>query len=125
FERLISISGVGPRLARNILSGSSAAELVAALVAGDVARLQKTPGVGKKTAERIVLELKDKVADLAPGLPAVAAPPNVDADLVSALTNLGYRPKDAERAVEEAREALPEAAFHELLRASLKRLARV
>lgn len=126
FERLISISGVGPRLARSILSGLPAAELVTALATGDVVRLQKTPGVGKKTAERIVLELKDKIRELAPGLPAPEAPPpTVDSDLVSALTNLGYRPKDAERAVQEARDDFPEAAFHELLRASLKRLARV
>jgi Holliday junction DNA helicase RuvA len=117
-------------LARNILSGSTPQQLVSALAAGDVARLTKTPGVGKKTAERIVLELKDKVKELAAGLAAdladpVETAPSVGDDLVSALVNLGYRPKQAEQAVQEAREDSPEAAFHELLRASLKRLARL
>ncbi|MDY7091895.1 MAG: Holliday junction branch migration protein RuvA [Acidobacteriota bacterium] len=126
FERLIAISGIGPRLARNILSGSTPQQLVSALAAGDVARLTKTPGVGKKTAERIVLELKDKVQELAAGLPEpLESAPSVGDDLVSALVNLGYRPNQAERAVKEAREDMPEAEFHELLRASLKRLARL
>lgn len=125
FERLITISGVGPRLARNILSAAPPEELIATLAAGDVVRLTKTPGVGKKTAERLVLELRDRVQDLAAELPTPSAAPSVADDLVSALVNLGYRPKQAERAVAEARDEAPDAAFHELLRASLRRLARV
>lgn len=125
FEKLIQISGIGPRLARSILSGSPPAELVAAIRGGDVAKLSRTPGVGKKTAERIVLELRDRVHDLAipEAGPQIRHEPG-DEDLVSALVNLGYKPPLAERAVQEARREAPEAAFHELLRLSLKRLSR-
>ncbi len=122
FERLIGVSGIGPRLARVILSGMPPDDLLAAIAAGDVARLSTIPGVGRKTAERMVLELKEKMQELAaelPGRPAAA-----DHDLVSALVNLGYRAAQAERAVAEARRDRPGAAFHELLRASLRRLSR-
>jgi Holliday junction DNA helicase RuvA len=122
FEKLIGVAGVGPRLARVILSGLPVEELLAALGRGDAARLLAIPGVGRKTAERVVLELKDRVHELlaeAPGPPAAA-----DTDVVSALVNLGYRPAHAERAVAEARRESPAAEFHELLRSSLKRLAR-
>jgi Holliday junction DNA helicase RuvA len=122
FERLIAVSGIGPRLARVILSGMQPADLVGALAAGDVARLSSIPGVGKKTAERMVLELRDKVQGLAAGMPGATAPP--DDDLVSALVNLGYKRNPAERAVVAARRDLPDAEFPELLRASLKQLSR-
>lgn len=123
FEKLIGISGVGPRLARVILSGLATEELIAALSRGDVARLTSIPGVGKKTAERVVLELKDRLGDLfAAGPPSTAAPS--DQDVVSALANLGYKPALAERAVAEARREQPSAEFHEVLRASLRRLSR-
>lgn len=125
FERLITVSGVGPRLARAILSGLPPEELLRALAAGDVARLSKTPGVGKKTAERLVLELKEKAAALAAAPAAAATPEPDDEDLLVALVNLGYRRPDAERALTEARRAAAGATVPELLRLSLKRLARL
>ncbi len=123
FEKLIAVGGIGPKLARVILSGMQPDDLLAALADGDIARLTRVPGIGKKTAERMVLELKDKVAELAAELPAR---PTVgqDEDLVLALVNLGYRRKDAEMATAAARDDDPDGAFHDLLRASLKRLSR-
>lgn len=128
FERLITVSGIGPRLARAILSGMAPRDLIAALSAGDAARLTTIPGVGKKSAERMVVELKDKVAELAHGLPGgaearQAAAPAADEELVSALVNLGYKRKQAEAAVREALAETPDGAFHELLRDSLKRIS--
>jgi Holliday junction DNA helicase RuvA len=125
FEKLIGVGGIGPRLARVILSGMPPDDLLAAIAAGDVGRLSTIPGVGKKTAERMVLELKDKMRELAAELPeqAAAAPP-ADQDVVSALVNLGYKTAQAERAVADVRRERPDAAFHDLLRASLNRLSR-
>jgi Holliday junction DNA helicase RuvA len=124
FEKLIAVSGVGPRLALAILSGIEPPDLVAALRGGDVARLTRIPGVGKKTAERLVLELKDKVQpepdDEAP--PTKASPGPGD-DLVLALLHLGYTRQDAERGAERA---LGEGAgdrFEDLLRRSLQLLS--
>jgi Holliday junction DNA helicase RuvA len=123
FERLLGVGGIGPKLARVILSGMAPKDLLDALGAGDIARLSSIPGVGKKTAQRMVLELKDKVADLAVGEPA-APPAPADDDLVSALVNLGYKPSLAERAVAATRRESPDAEFPELLRLSLKKLSR-
>lgn len=125
FERLIAVSGIGPRLARVALSGMAPDDLLAAIAGGDVGRLATIPGVGKKTAERMVLELKDKMRELAAELPerSAAAVP-ADQDVVSALVNLGYKSTLAERAVAEVRRERPEAAFNDLLRASLNRLSR-
>jgi Holliday junction DNA helicase RuvA len=123
FRELIGVKNVGPRAAQNILSGIEARDLAAAVAQGDVVRLTRVPGVGKKTAERLVLELRDKVRELAAAPEAVAAGPG-DEDLVSALVNLGYKRPQAERAVIEARRAAPEADFSDLLRASLKKLSR-
>ena len=123
FERLIAVGGIGPRLARVILSGMAPEDLIAALAAADVARLATIPGIGKKTAERMIVELKDKVRELAAELPERPAEPVSD-DLVMALVGLGYKPADAERAVRQAREAQPEAELQELLKASLKSLSR-
>jgi Holliday junction DNA helicase RuvA len=125
FEKLITVSGVGPRLARAILSGLPPEDLLRALVAGDTARLAKTPGVGKKTAERLVLELREKAALLAAMPAAAAAPETADEDLLSALVNLGYRRADAERALADAKRDAAGAEMPELLRMSLKRLARL
>jgi len=128
FERLIQVSGIGPRLAQVVLSGMAPEDLIAALAASDLARLTRIPGVGKKTAERMVVELRDKVAALARELPAAtaaAAGGGSDEELVAALVNLGYKPAQAQAAVGEARKATPQAAFHELLRLALRRLARV
>ena len=122
FERLISVGGIGPRLARAILSGMSPEQLVAALTAGDVARLSTISGVGKKTAQRMVVELKDRIADIALDLPP--PPPSTDDELVQALVNLGYKPSEAEAAVAATKKDLPDAELEVLLRAALKRLSR-
>lgn len=124
FEKLIGVGGIGPRLARVILSGMPPDDLLVALAAGDVGRLSTIPGVGKKTAERMVLELKDKMRELAGELPEKTAAVPADQDVVSALVNLGYKGALAERAVADVRRERPDAAFHELLRASLNRLSR-
>jgi Holliday junction DNA helicase RuvA len=126
FERLIGVSGIGPRLAQVVLSGMAPEDLVAALAAGDVARLVRIPGVGKKTAERMVVELRDALQVLARELatPAGRAASTSDDDLVAALVHLGYKPAQAERAVAEARKESPAAAFHELLPLALRRLSR-
>jgi holliday junction DNA helicase RuvA len=124
FERLIAVSGIGPRLARVILSGMPPDDLLGAIAGGDVGRLATIPGVGKKTAERMVLELRDKMRELAAELPEKAATAPADQDVVSALVNLGYKASLAERAVADTRRDKPDAAFHELLRASLNRLSR-
>ena len=106
FEQLISVSKVGPKLAMSVLSGIAVDELCGAISSGNVARLATVPGIGLKTAERLVLELRGKVQVLASAdVPAAAAGastfPAAD-DAVAALVNLGYRPKDAERAVARA-----------------------
>jgi Holliday junction DNA helicase RuvA len=129
FERLISVSGIGPRLAVAVLSGLETRELVAAVQRADVARLTTIPGVGRKTAERIVLELKDRLAP--PASPAVeTAPPaalvveRLRADLLSALSNLGYHRPQAERAVESALAADPDAVFEGAMRRALREIGR-
>src|SRR5256886_2604095 len=98
FELLISASGVGPSLALKILSGMRVEELVPAIRGGDLVRLTKIPGVGRKTAERIVVELKDKLEAVAieTEKPAAASGAGVEADVVSALVNLGYDTRTAE-----------------------------
>jgi len=125
FEKLIGVSGIGPKLARVVLSGLSTSDLVSALVAQDTAWLSSVPGIGKKTAERMIVELKDRVQDLGgdePAEPLVSA----ESDLVLALVNLGYKEREAQRAVGEAqREVGEDVEFEELLRASLKRLSKV
>lgn len=126
FELLLGVNGVGPRLARTILSGPGLDQLISALSAADLKRLAQIPGVGKKTAERLVLELRDKVQPLAARLPVVpAGPRTVQEDVASALVNLGYKRPEADRAVEASRKESPDAAFHELLRSSLKQLSRL
>jgi len=125
FERLITVSGVGPRLARAILSGLPPEVLLTALAAGDVARLTRIPGVGRKTAERLVLELREKAAELAASPVADATREPDDEDLLVALVNLGYRRADAEKALSDIRRESAGATVPELLRMSLKRLARL
>ena len=124
FERLIAVSGIGPKLARVVLSGMAPEDLTQAIASADLGRLATIPGIGKKTAERIVLELRDKMRDLAAELPVGSGAPAADQDVVSALVNLGYKPAQAERAVADARRERPDAPFHDLLRASLNRLSR-
>lgn len=127
FLLLTSVSHVGPRVAVNVLSGLEVGELIAAIARGDVARLTKIHGVGKKTAERLVLELKEKVKLLDAGAPgakkAGKAAPSASSDLVSALVNLGYKEAQAEQAAQLATErAGAEAAFELLFREALKAL---
>ena len=126
FERLITVSGVGPRLARAILSGLPPEVLLGALAAGDVARLTRIPGAGKKTAERLVLELREKAAELAaaPAATSAALEPD-DEDLLVALVNLGYRRADAEKALADVHRESAGASVPEQLRMALKRLARL
>lgn len=121
FERLIEVAGVGPKLAVNILSGIEAAELAAALRGSDVARLTRIPGVGKKTAERLVVELKDKMPPvLVPAAEAEAAPAeSPKEDLLSALAHLGYSRSEAERGVERALREDGAGRFEDLLRRAL------
>jgi Holliday junction DNA helicase RuvA len=101
FHLLITVSGVGPRLAINVLSGMPAEDLARAVGAGDLTTLTKIPGVGKKTAERLVVELKDKVKRMGPAhSPSARGTP--ESELASALINLGYKPVEAERAARAA-----------------------
>ncbi len=123
FEKLIAVSGIGPKLAQTVLSGMSPDDLIAALAQGDVRRLSSIPGIGKKTAERMIVELRDKVQGLAAELPA--RPAVAESDLVLALVNLGYKRAAAEKAVVRVAKEQPEAAFADQLRASLKLLSRV
>jgi Holliday junction DNA helicase RuvA len=126
FERLISVSGIGPSLAIKVLSGLATHDLIPAIRNGDVAQLVRIPGVGKKTAERIVLELKDKlegVAAIAPGTtdrPAVAALSGMDQDVLSALLNLGCNRAAAEAAVRKAKTMKATAGFEPLFRRALE-----
>lgn len=124
FERLIAVSGIGPRLAQTVLSGMSPGDLIAALAGADLKRLSSIPGIGKKTAERMLVELRDKVSDLAATTPA-GRPAAADGDLLSALLGLGYKQAAAQRAVAEVTREYPDAELPELLRLSLKRLSRV
>ncbi len=127
FEKLISVGGIGPKLGVTVLSGLAVPDLVEAIRSGAIERLVRIPGVGKKTAERIVLELRDKL-DLfaAPSSPAPrpAAPPLPEAaqDAVSALINMGSKPAAAEEAVRKALASEPDAAFESLFRRSLSLL---
>ncbi len=101
FEKLITVSGIGPKLAITILSGMAASDMVGAIRANDYARLTKIPGVGKKTAERMCVELRDKLEGFgeAAAMKTISA---VEEDVISALTNLGYQRAQAEKAVERA-----------------------
>jgi Holliday junction DNA helicase RuvA len=134
FELLISASGVGPSLALKILSGMSVDELLPAIRAGDLVRLTRIPGVGRKTAERIVVELRDKLAAMEPSQPErvpAAGRTQMESDVVSALLNLGYDRRTAEKALEEVSADGRDArtgesaiqSFEALLRATLQQLS--
>ncbi len=100
FEKLITVSGIGPKLAITILSGMPADEMVGAIRGNDIARLTRIPGIGRKTAERMVLELRDKLPEVGPAsAPAVAAMNATEEDVLSALVNLGYQRAAAEKAL--------------------------
>jgi Holliday junction DNA helicase RuvA len=128
FERLIAISGVGPKLALAVLSGIEPPDLIRAVRLQDVARLTAIPGVGKKTAERIGLELKDRLPSSlqAIGQAEVETAPEdqMRTDLVSALLNLGYQRSAAEKAIDKELNAAPEAGFEQVLRNVLRAMMR-
>ncbi len=125
FEMLLSASGVGPTLALKILSGMSVEELVPAIRGSDLARLTKIPGVGRKTAERMVVELKDKLETVTVETERLVAssPAGIEADVVSALVNLGYDGRAAENAVGEGKREAGVANFEKLLRGALQSLS--
>jgi Holliday junction DNA helicase RuvA len=123
FERLIGVSGVGPKVALGILSGIEAPDLVEALRGGDVLRLTRIPGVGKKTAERLVLELRDKMPPPGAGAAVEKKPAPTRDDLLSALVHLGYSRPEAERGADKAVKEGGDARFEDLLRRSLQILS--
>jgi holliday junction DNA helicase RuvA len=120
FEKLMTISGIGPKLAVTILSGGSVEDLVGAIKRGDLPRLTAIPGVGKKTAERIVLELKDRLQDFAEAQPRSG----IESDVLSALENLGYNRALAEAAVRRALDGDRDPAFEVLFKRSLQILTK-
>ena len=120
FEKLLTISGIGPKLAITVLSGIAADRLVAAIRGGDHATLTKIPGIGKKTAERVGLELKDKLENLAGTVPATPSLGATAEDVLSALVNLGYPRPVAQKAVETAaKDAAVAGDFEKLFRAAM------
>jgi holliday junction DNA helicase RuvA len=126
FERLIGVSGIGPKLALAVLSGIEPPDLMRAIERGDIARLTSIPGVGKKTAERIVLELRDRLSSIA--LRERADEPasglSLRDDLLSALINLGYHRPLAERAVETVLKRSADGDFEQHLKQALRELAK-
>jgi len=127
FERLIAINGVGPKLALAVLSGIDAGDLAVAVQRNDIARLTAIPGIGKKTAERIQLELKDRLPVVVSGEPpqvGAATPGDLRADLLSALLNLGYHRALAEKAVDAALKQPGETTFEGCLRQALQVLTK-
>ena len=125
FEKLISVSGIGPKLAITILSGMPADDMVGAIRGNDVARLTKIPGIGKKTAERMILELRDKLppqgADVVSDMPTLSA---VEEDVLSALTNLGYQRAAAEKVVSVVAKTTKDGSFDRLFREALSALSK-
>lgn len=127
FQILISVSGIGPKLAINILSGISPSELVHSLGSRDMARLLSIPGVGRKTAERLLLDLQEKVLKIrSRGVYPQTVRPSADGmaeDVVSALVNLGYKRNQAEKAVESVLQQTPEITLEKALKESLRVLS--
>ncbi len=123
FDRLVAVSGIGPKLALAVLSGIAPGDLVGAIGGGDIARLVSIPGIGRKTAERIVLELRDKVSALEGAATGGAPGDGTRTDLLSALVNLGYHRPAAEKAVDAALAATG-GAFEPSLRRALESLTR-
>jgi Holliday junction DNA helicase RuvA len=125
FEKLITVSGIGPKLAITILSGMAADEMVGAIRGNDVARLTRIPGIGRKTAERMILELRDKLPQIAPA--AAPAAPTLSAteeDVLSALVNLGYQRAAAEKALAAVAKDGTAKTFDQMFRSVLSRLSK-
>lgn len=129
FEQLIGTSGIGPRLALAMLSGMEVSDLVRSVQLADIARLTSIPGIGRKTAERIVLELRDRLAETGQAVAVESAGETpgqgeIRGDLLSALLNLGYHRALAEKAVSAALRSAPAAGFERLLKEALGELNR-
>ena len=125
FELLISASGIGPRLATNILSGIDATELLRVVAGRDLERLQSVPGVGRRTAERIAVELGERAGKMPSEPPREGEARGLQSDLISALVNLGFSQSQAERAGREALRSLgPDASLAEAVRQALRRVSR-
>jgi Holliday junction DNA helicase RuvA len=126
FERLIAISGIGPRVALAVLSGIEPESLVRAIRDADLGRLTSIPGVGKKTAERLVVEMRDRLPKMAETIPpgVSSAADDLRSDVLSALANLGYQRAAAERGLERVLTTSDSRDFEDVLRAILKDLAR-
>ncbi len=123
FEKLISVGGVGPKLAQSILSGIQTNDLIEAIALGDKSRLIAIPGVGRKTAERLVIELKDKMEDVqTPGEPVQSETSKIKIDAINALIALGYNKKTAEITVRKILRVNPDMALEELIKTSLGNL---
>jgi holliday junction DNA helicase RuvA len=125
FEKLITVSGIGPKLAITILSGMAADEMVRAIRGNDITRLTRIPGIGKKTAERMVLELRDKLPEPGPSA-APATPPmsGTEEDVLSALVNLGYQRPAAEKALAVVTKNGKAASFDAMFRDALAALSK-
>lgn len=124
FRALIKVNGVGPKLALTILSGMETDAFIACIQAQDASRLVSIPGIGKKTAERLVIEMRDRVKNWTPALQTPAAhaqPPSVQDDAISALTALGYKPAQAERAIRSVYQ--DDATVEALIRSALQHIA--
>jgi Holliday junction DNA helicase RuvA len=125
FEKLITVSGIGPKLAITILSGMPADDMVRAIRGNDIARLTRIPGIGKKTAERMVLELRDKLPEAGPSATPTASPLNpIEDDVLSALLNLGYQRAAAEKALAAVSQEGSPKSFDQMFRAVLGRLSK-
>ena len=125
FEKLITVSGIGPKLAITILSGMPADEMVGAIRGNDVVRLTRIPGIGRKTAERMVLELRDKLPEVSPSAaPTVPALSAVEEDVLSALVNLGYQRAAAEKALSVATKNGKGKSFDALFREAMAALSK-
>ena len=125
FEKLLTVSGIGPKLAITILSGMPADEMVGAIRGADLVRLTRIPGIGKKTAERMVLELRDKLpAPTGTAEVSMAATSPIEEDVLSALVNLGYQRAAAEKALQVARSGKGAQSFDVLFREALAVLSK-
>jgi Holliday junction DNA helicase RuvA len=124
FEKLIAVSGIGPKLALSVLSGIEPRDLAGAIQRNDIARLTAIPGVGKKTAERICVELRDRLPKTIDATPALSPAISLREDLVSALANLGYHRQAIDKVLDKLTGAKSDAKFEDVLRAALKDLSR-
>lgn len=126
FERLITVSGIGPKLALAVLSGIESGDLVKAIRSSDIARLTRTPGIGRKTAERLIVELKDRMPLAVAGEEAapIDAPGSLRDDVMSALVNLGYQRHSIEKTMDAVLKRDESSDFETVLRQILRELAR-